>query len=531
MPLSLSPQFSPIFTTSYSSSRTSQLSRLWFPVPSSLKKTFSTRVVCVSTRPSRKSGVKTDRSEAEELVRGIIKKFSDKEPLLKTLDKYVRVMRTEHCFLLFEELGKRDKWLQCLEVFRWMQKQRWYIADNGVYSKLISIMGKKGQIRMAMWLFSEMRNSGCRPDTSVYNALITAHLHSKDKAKALVKVLWYFEKMKGMERCKPNIVTYNILTRAFAQAAKVDQVNTLFKDLDESVVSADIYTYNGVMDAYGKNGNIKEMELMLARMKSNQIKPDIISFNLLIDSYGKKQLFDKMEQVFKSLLRSKERPTLPTFNSMITNYGKARLRDKAEEVFRKMKDMGYDPSYVTCESLIMMYGHCDCVSKAREIFDGMVNSGKEVRVSTLNAMLDVYCINGLPFEADMLFESAGNMKVFPDSTTYKLLYKAYTKADMKELLEKLLKNMDKAGIIPNKRFFLDALGTIGSSREKPEPARTKTGSRNSESSVEKQSSSRTRSGPRNLESNVQKPISSRTRTGSRNLESGVENHAPELGLA
>ncbi|KAG6604006.1 Pentatricopeptide repeat-containing protein, chloroplastic, partial [Cucurbita argyrosperma subsp. sororia] len=512
MPLSFSLQFSPSFTPFSSSSRNFQLSQTWLPLPLSLRRAVSTRVVCISTRPNRKSAAKTDRSEAEELVRGVIRKFSDKEPLLKTLDKYVRVMRTEHCFLLFEELGKKDKWLQCLEVFRWMQKQRWYIADNGVYSKLISIMGKKGQIRMAIWLFSEMRNSGCRPDTSVYNALITAHLHSKDKAKALVKVLWYFEKMKGMERCKPNVVTYNILTRAFAQAGKVDQVNALFKDLDESIVSADIYTYNGVMDAYGKNGMIKEMETMLARMKSNEIKPDIISFNLLIDSYGKKQLFDKMEQVFKSLLRSKERPTLPTFNSMITNYGKARLREKAEEVFRKMKDMGYDPSYVTCESLIMMYGHCDCVSKAREIFNGMVNSGKAVRVSTLNAMLDVYCMNGLPMEADLLFESASSMKVFPDSTTYKLLYKAYTKADAKELVEKLLKNMDKAGIIPNKRFFLDALGTVGSSPEKPEPARTGTGSRHSESSVEK-------------------PISSRNRRGSRKLESSVKNHAPELGLA
>jgi hypothetical protein len=41
---------------------------------------------------------------------------SGKEPFLKTLNKYVRVVRTEHCFLLFEELGRSDKWLECLEV-------------------------------------------------------------------------------------------------------------------------------------------------------------------------------------------------------------------------------------------------------------------------------------------------------------------------------------------------------------------------------------------------------------------------------
>ncbi|KAL3527820.1 hypothetical protein ACH5RR_012476 [Cinchona calisaya] len=420
----------------------------------------------VPTKPKRKKGSNAQKpsSESEELVGLIMRNFSEKKPLGATLNKYVKFVRTEHCFMLFEELGKTDKWLQCLEVFRWMQKQRWYIADNGVYSKLISVMGKQGQTRMAMWLFSEMRNSGCRPDTSVYNALITAHLHSRDKAKALAKTLGYFDKMKGMERCRPNVVTYNILLRAIAQARDVEQVNALFKDLDESIVTPDIFTFNGVMDAYGKNGMIREMESVLSRMKSKQIRPDIITFNLLIDSYGRKQAFEKMEQVFKSLLRSKERPTLPTFNSMITNYGKARLREKAELVLQKMIDMGYSPSFITYECLIMMYGYCDCVSKARDIFDQARESGKEKKVSTLNAMLDVYCMNGLPSEADTLFESIYAFRAFPiDLSTYKLLYKAYTKANMKELLKKLLLYMDRDGIIPNKRFFLDALGAFRSS--------------------------------------------------------------------
>nr|XP_016444053.1 PREDICTED: pentatricopeptide repeat-containing protein At4g39620, chloroplastic-like [Nicotiana tabacum] len=419
---------------------------------------------CVSTRPGRKSGTmsRIGSSEAQELVTLLMKNFSDKKPLVSTLNKYVKFVRTEHCFLLFEELGKTDNWLQCLEVFRWMQKQRWYIADNGVYSKLISVMGKKGQIRMAMWLFSEMRNSGCRPDTSVYNAVISAHLHSRDKSKALAKAMGYFEKMKGMERCSPSIVTYNILLRAFAQAKNVEQVDALLKDLEDSIVTPDIFTFNGLMDAYGKNGMIKEMEHVLSRIKSNELKPDIITFNILIDSYGKKQEFQKMEQVFKSLLRSKEKPTIPTFNSMITNYGKARLREKAELVLEKMTDLGYRPSYITYECLLMMYGHCDCVAKARELFDRVVESEKEKKVSTLNSMLDTYCMNGLPVEADALFESIHSAKAFPiDSSTYKLLYKAYTKADMKELVQKLLTCMDKDGIIPNKKFFLDALGAFG----------------------------------------------------------------------
>ncbi|PKA64369.1 Pentatricopeptide repeat-containing protein [Apostasia shenzhenica] len=419
-----------------------------------------------AARPKRKSrpgGGRGVASEAEDVVRILLRKASDlKYPLVSTLNKYVTTVRTEHCFLLFEELGKRDKWLQCLEVFRWMQKQRWYIADNGIYSKLISVMGKKGQTRMAMWLFSEMRNSGCKPDTSVYNALITAHLHSRDKSKALSKAYGYFEKMKGLhERCHPNVVTYNILLRAFAQAGDVKQVDSLFKDLDESIISPDIYTYNGVMDAYGKNGMIREMESVLLRMKSHNLKPDTITYNLLIDSYGRKQSFDKMEQVFKSLLHSKEKPTLPSFNSMILNYGKARLKDKAEHTFKWMNELGHKPSYVTYECLITAYGYCDCVSSARKIFDDIMDRQKEVQISTLNAMLDAYCKNGLPFEAEKILEHATRKGIVPNASTYKLLYRAYAKAGVKELVDKLLKRMDLQGIVPNKKFFIGALEAFG----------------------------------------------------------------------
>ncbi|XP_062220303.1 pentatricopeptide repeat-containing protein PPR5, chloroplastic-like [Phragmites australis] len=406
--------------------------------------------------------------EAAELVRALLRRTGGgKERLVAVLDRHVRAVRTEHCFLLFEELGRRDAWLQCLEVFRWMQKQRWYVADNGIYSKLISVMGRKGQIRMAMWLFSQMRNSGCKPDTSVYNSLIGAHLHSRDKSKALSKALGYFEKMKCIERCQPTIVTYNILLRAFAQARDTKQVNILFKDLDESIVSPDIYTYNGVIDAYGKNGMIKEMESVLLRMKSKQCRPDVITFNILIDSYGRKQLFDKMEQVFKSLLRSKERPTHPTFNSMITNYGKARLREKAEGVLEKMEELGFRPNYVTQECLVMMYANCDCVSRARQVFDELVSSQNNMHMSSLNAMLDAYCMNGLHIEADRLLDTAIQKGVVPSGSTYKLLYKAYTKVNDQDLVQKLLKRMNKQGIVPNKKFFLDALEAFGTTEKKP----------------------------------------------------------------
>ena len=86
------------------------------------------------------------------------------------------------------------------QVFRWMQKQKWYKHDDGFYSKLIVIMGKAKQLRMAVWFFNEVKRNGGRPDTSLYNALITAYLHSKDKGRGFEKALQLFEAMKNKSK-------------------------------------------------------------------------------------------------------------------------------------------------------------------------------------------------------------------------------------------------------------------------------------------------------------------------------------------
>eukprot|EP00268_Persea_americana_P010779 TRINITY_DN14407_c0_g4_i4.p1 TRINITY_DN14407_c0_g4~~TRINITY_DN14407_c0_g4_i4.p1 ORF type:complete len:127 (+),score=23.68 TRINITY_DN14407_c0_g4_i4:220-600(+) len=74
------------------------------------------RMSSSSTRPKKKRALKSESSEAEELVGILMRNFGDERPLVSTLNKYVKMVRTEHCFMLFEELGKRDRWLQCLEV-------------------------------------------------------------------------------------------------------------------------------------------------------------------------------------------------------------------------------------------------------------------------------------------------------------------------------------------------------------------------------------------------------------------------------
>ncbi|KAB1210414.1 hypothetical protein CJ030_MR6G007165 [Morella rubra] len=70
------------------SSQNYSLTRPW-----SLQKKAMTQVSCLSTRREKKTGYKGEKSEAEELVYLLTRNMNGKEPLLKTLNKYVRIAR------------------------------------------------------------------------------------------------------------------------------------------------------------------------------------------------------------------------------------------------------------------------------------------------------------------------------------------------------------------------------------------------------------------------------------------------------
>lgn len=374
------------------------------------------------------------------------------------LEYHSKSMVLSDWFVLLEELGRGDHWLLTLEVFRWMQQQKWYKPDDGFYAKIISILGKQGHLRLAVWLFKEMKKHGCRPDTSVLNSLISAHVrNNNNKEVALVKALGYYEVMKKTSRCQPNLVTYNTLLRACAQAKETKKMEDLFNEMDLAGLKPDTYTFNGILDAHGKAGDFLDMELVLKRMRSSKVKPDFISYNTLIDSYGKAGIIVKMEEALKSMAVAKVKPQLSTFNALINNYGTAKRVNEMETVFKSMSSMGVAPSLVTYEVLMKGYGNCGCFDKMRNCLYSMHKGVVLPGSTTLNAVMEAYCKNDLLEEAESLLDSASHLGVVPTHLSYLILYKAYSKHDYTDKSEALLKKMGAAGIKPNDKFFLQSL--------------------------------------------------------------------------
>jgi len=383
--------------------------------------------------------------------------------VVEVLEKQARGLDSKDWFYILEGLGAQHQWQVALEVFRWMQVQKWYKSDSGFYSKLITIMGKEGQLRLAMWLFGEMRKNGCRPDTSLYNSVIAAQVRSQDLGQGLEKAFKFFEEMKAKPRCQPNVVTYNILLRASAQLDQFERVQTLFKEMQSAGIAPDIYSYNGVIDAYGKSKQYIQMESVLRVMRAAHCKPDLVTYNTLLDAYGRVADFAKMEQVFKSMsgAKSKHKPHVRTYNSLMCNYARAGQVEQMEGSLSRMICAGFKPTVITYDILISGYGRAGLFDKMKDCFQQLLDAKIRPEVSTLNSMIAAYCDHKLYEEAEKLLKDARQFCVNPQASSYSILLRAYGKDGYSEEMEQLLESMEAANISPSRKVFMEVADVYG----------------------------------------------------------------------
>ncbi|KVI09849.1 Pentatricopeptide repeat-containing protein [Cynara cardunculus var. scolymus] len=100
-----------------------------------------------------------------------------------------------------------------------------------------------------------------------------------------------------------------------------------------------------------------------------------------------------------------------------------------------------------------------------QAFKSSLRSKERPTLSTFNSMITNYRKARLSEKANLVFQKITDMGYMPNFIT------SYTNANIKELLQKLLKHMDRYDIVPNKRFFIDALGGLGSSNRDSIPTK------------------------------------------------------------
>lgn len=234
------------------------------------------------------------------------------------------------------------------------------------------MLGKCKQPEQAHLLYEFMLLDGLQPTADVYTALISVYGLSGlfDKAFCTIKG------MKSASDCKPDVITYSVLTNCCIKLHRFDLIERVLSEMAYVGVECSAVTYNTIIDGYGKAEMFELMESSFTDMIENHTcLPDVYTFNSIIWAYGNARQIAKMEKWYDEFQVMGVTPDIKTFNILIRSYGKAGIYQKIVSVFEFMEKSSFSPTIVTFNSIIEIFGNAGNIEKMEEFFKKMKRQG------------------------------------------------------------------------------------------------------------------------------------------------------------
>ncbi|KAI7906484.1 uncharacterized protein BX663DRAFT_496648 [Cokeromyces recurvatus] len=336
-------------------------------------------------------------------------------------------------------LGDRGDCEDSYRLYRWVREGghescRKRCSMSSIYRAMIHSATKNNDIRKLerAWVDMQYRkqylgacHKGKQPPTlSSYNSLLNGYA-SRLPYPDITRIKRAFQRMLKMD-ISPNLVTYNILIKAFVNSNNMDAAVQIFKDMSNKPgIQPDIWTVNTLLKGWINQKDWEQVENFVKELKKmDKIKLDIVSFNLFVQSFLQ---LDSSSISYAHLLKNQNKwPELERFKST-ENY--ALTSDMIWEIFEKAT--GYPCSLIQSSAY-----------KKKEL-----SLHSESNSSLCCQLLDLVTENIRYSDEKYAFVELFSESTKADQITYKLFMKAFLNANDYKSASKIYQWMDFRQII------------------------------------------------------------------------------------
>ncbi|GJW53477.1 putative pentatricopeptide repeat-containing protein [Tanacetum coccineum] len=223
----------------------------------------------------------------------------------------------------------------------------------------------KGDLDMALDLFSDMDQIGCKRSLLLYNNLINAlcNANKVEKCHELLEemkangfspsqftnsILGYYYEFGNVEGAlnmlremrahghKPCIKHYTLLVKKLSTNRKVAEACSFMAMMSEIGCMPDMIAYAAAIDGWLKIGEVDYAWKMFKNMSASGRFPDVkglipsvVTYNLLIDAYCKDNDIDQAVGFFSMMAEKKRNPSVITYSTLIDDMCNTGRSDEA----------------------------------------------------------------------------------------------------------------------------------------------------------------------------------------------------------
>ncbi|KAK8961749.1 putative pentatricopeptide repeat-containing protein [Platanthera guangdongensis] len=322
--------------------------------------------------------------------------------------------------------------------------------DIKTWTILISHYAKAKKIAKALWVFEEMRKSGCMPDSGVYEAILKGLLGSRKVEEALefYKEM-VFKKMKvdiqiyamlmdclsfsgdfsnarlvGEDMMKiaelPKTEVHTLMLKSFCVSGKVDEALELFTEMREGDLSVDSTVHEILVKGLCSAGRMDEAMNIVDDMK-HHFTVDSRIYGLLIDGFLRNGKTWKALDLLHSMSEHCCSPLVSSYTQIIQHLFKSGQYRKACEIYEEMITNGVEIDMVSTTAMVAGHVQNNNISEAWKIFNDMKKKGMVPTWKAYSVFIKELCKASMPNEAFRLLNEMSASKINPTDHIFRLV--------------------------------------------------------------------------------------------------------------
>ncbi|KAI4148270.1 MAG: hypothetical protein LQ340_005155 [Diploschistes diacapsis] len=313
--------------------------------------------------------------------------------------------------------GHVEEYMQMLGEFR---KTHRVGNLNTFYAQLLSAYGRNADLTGAKGLFDSIQsNNGLKASDTIWNAMIGAHLRSRDYEGALA----WASKMQE-QGMSPNVSTFKLMIRAYCSKGDAMAAENFIFDLaergiqvDASMVTSLVFAHvqdddldqaekvlfdatakdipgdktemwNTVLYAHAIQGNVTDMYFLHKKMGEKGVPENNMTYAALIQGLAKVRQPNLGMKIITDIMAAKNLvPTSFHFAIIIAGYIRTREYDLALNVASQMERSNVEPDFST-KTLLVRAAAGQSVKDTRDEI-GQVHY-EEVTLEAAEKLLDYF---------------------------------------------------------------------------------------------------------------------------------------------
>ncbi|KAI7888703.1 uncharacterized protein EV154DRAFT_425341 [Mucor mucedo] len=264
---------------------------------------------------------------------------------------------------LISGLGKRGDVENGFRLYTWVREQKGErCASSHLYRAMMTSATKNNDIRKLerVWVDMQYRKRFLDDGESEkeehsltrYNVLLNGYASRLPKPD-LTRVKKVFQRLLG-QNLSPDIVTYNILIKAFVNANNMEAANQIFQKMIQSGIQPDTYSTNTLLNGWIIRKDWHHVETFVKELKKGtQQELDVVTFNLLVQSFL--QLDSKTMNYTHWLKQQKKGAHLKQMETSSTQVTGKMSSQKIWSIFRSTTGYGPDLKPTAMEGFVKLF--------------------------------------------------------------------------------------------------------------------------------------------------------------------------------